>query len=303
MSIFILLNIVFGLLGIYIAYKIKTNKALKKKGEQMVCLVGHKCDDVIFSDNSKFFGINLEIMGVIYYALIFIFYIIYLILPNLITEPIVFIALGITFGGFLFSIYLTYIQVFKLKSFCSWCLSSATASSVIFFSSYSMVLVSKPEIIDFIAQIQDYIKAFESITLILSLVIFTILEITILKSLKDFKINIKEDQIIKNISQIGWFVLFLFILNNVGVYLPERFLTQTDSVMHGIFLVEIILIFIISLNSMINQMQVLPKIRESSLNKNSIPVQKLSNLRKIAVFQGILSLILWYFVFYLNFLI
>jgi uncharacterized membrane protein len=304
MNIFTIANIFFGLLGVFVAYKIKTNKALKNKGQQMVCLVGHKCDEVVFSDYSKFFGINLEIMGFVYYIFISIFYLIFLVNSAIITNLVMFFALGITFGGFLFSIYLTYIQVFKLKSFCSWCLSSAAISSIIFFSSYAMTLLLKPEIISYISSIHDYIRAFEFISLVLGIGIFTVLEITTFSFLRDFKITLKESLILKNISQVGWFVLFLFILNNFGVYLPEKYLPNLNQNFSStLFVIEIVIILIISINALINQTQVLPEIQKRSINPNVIPVQHIKKLRLLAILQGIISLVLWYGLFYLNFML
>jgi uncharacterized membrane protein len=300
MNTFIIVNIIFGLLGLFIAYKIKTNKALKKQGKQMVCLVGHKCDDVVFSDYSTFLGLNLEIMGFVYYAAIALFYIIYLLIPSAITELILFASLGITFGGFLFSIYLTYIQVFKLKSLCSWCLSSALASTIIFFSSYSLILSSRPDLIVYISEIQNFIMIFEFISLILGIGIFTVLEITTFKFLKDFQITLHEKAVLKNISQFGWFVLFLFILNNVGLYLPARFLNEISQ--NPVTLLEVVFIILIVINAIINQTQVLPEIHTKSLKPSTMPVARISKLRKIATAQSVISLFLWYGLFYINFM-
>jgi uncharacterized membrane protein len=194
MNTFIIVNIIFGLLGLFIAYKIKTNKALKKQGKQMVCLVGHKCDDVVFSDYSTFLGLNLEIMGFVYYAAIALFYIIYLLIPSAITEKAV----------------------------------------------------------------------------------------------------------LKNISQFGWFVLFLFILNNVGLYLPARFLNEISQ--NPVTLLEVVFIILIVINAIINQTQVLPEIHTKSLKPSTMPVARISKLRKIATAQSVISLFLWYGLFYINFM-
>jgi uncharacterized membrane protein len=271
----------------------------------MVCLVGHKCDEVVFSDYSKFFGINLEVMGYIYYAFISLFYVIYLFFPNLISDLIFFVTLGLTTGGLLFSIFLTYIQFFKLKSFCSWCLSSAAASIIIFFSSYSLVLKSKPEIISFVESVQNYIKLFEFTTLIIGIGIFTVLEIIIFKFLRDFRITKEESKIIKAVNQVGWFVLFLYVLNNIGVYLPEIYSgsSKIASMQGGIFWIETIVVGLIVLNSFISQLNIIPTIIKSGVNLNIVPVQKICLYRKIAILQSALSIILWYGLFYINFML
>ena len=271
----------------------------------MVCLVGHKCDAVIFSDYSKFLGINLEVMGFLYYFLISLFYMIYLLFPALARVEIIFIFLGLTFGGFLFSLYLTYIQIFKLKSLCFWCLGSALISILIFISSYSLVLLSIPEVIEYIIQIQKYIRLFEFVSLIAGVGIFTILEITTLRFLKDFKITPKENEILKNISQVGWFVLFLSILNNVGIYLPNIIFgyENLNGGVFNTFFIELILILLIILNEIISEFQILPIIKKAGLDIRMMEVTRVMKYRHVAFVQSIMSIILWYGLFYVNFMI
>jgi uncharacterized membrane protein len=302
MDILILLIILASFTGLYIAYQIKKNKSLHNQGQQMVCLVGHKCDEVVFSDYSKFFGINLEIMGFVYYLGTALLYLTYLLKPDLITEFIMFTALGVTFGGFLFSIYLTYIQIFKLKSLCSWCLTSALMSTLIFFFSYSIVVISKPEVLIYINTVAPYIRSFEIITLILGFIIFTILEIITFKYLRDLKISEKENNILKNIAQISWFVLFLFILNNTGLYLSE-FLVNDVAVKNlggGIFYSEIIAIILIIINTTISTIQVLPELKEITVLKKSTSMSKLKSFRKFALIQSLFSIFLWLGLIWIN---
>lgn len=298
-----------GILGIYITYKIRFNKTLHKSGQKMVCLPGHKCDEVIFSDYSKFFGINLEIMGFVYYASATLFYLVYLFLPSLITELISFVALGITFGGFIFSIYLTYIQIFKLKSLCSWCLLSALSSTVIFFTAYTVTMISVPGIFVYIEQLSGFIKTFEIITLVFGVAIFTFLEILIFTFLKDFNLTIHESNKIKTTAQIGWFVLFLFILNNIGLYLPQYFNTGLQ-IGQTLISIELLIVIFIIVNNAISTINILPELQKESImhslnkkvaeEKNNPSICKIKSLKRITTFQSILSLILWYGLAYLN---
>jgi uncharacterized membrane protein len=305
MNIIIILNIVLAALGLYVAIQIKKNKSLKQSGEKMVCLVGHKCDEVVFSDYSKFFGINLELMGQLYYGLIALFYLAYLLLPQFLPELAVFIVLGMTFGGFLFSIYLTYVQVFKLKSFCAWCLSSAGLSTLIFFVSYALAILMKPEVIEYIKQVNPYIRGLEFISIVVGVAVFLVLEILTIKFLKDFKISIQEDKILKNIAQAGWFVLFLIILSNFGIYLPERVIDHLSfsEINYGIFWLEIILLVLISVNSLISHVQVIPDIKKASLVQTSVPVLKIKRARIYAICASFVSIALWITLFSINFIV
>jgi uncharacterized membrane protein len=300
MKILITLTTILGILGIYVSYKIRKNKKLHKQGQVMVCLPGHKCDAVIFSDYSKFFGINLEVLGFIYYFLTFLIYLTYLTFPQLISTTILFISFGLSFGGFLFSIYLTYIQIFKLKSLCSWCLLSALASTLIFFLIYSISVINNPALIPYIESLAPFIKSFEFITLILGIAVFTTLEILTLKFLRDYKITLAEEYTLKIFSQFAWFTLFLYILNNVGIYLPQYLISNISN----IFYIELGLIVLIIINTAISYIQILPELKDPILNEGkTVKVSRLKKYKYIATSQSIISLISWYSLFILNYLI
>lgn len=298
MNILTFLITMLSLAGIYITREIKRNKLLKEKGEDMVCLVGHKCDEVVFSDYSKFFGIPLEFLGLIYYTYTALFYLTYILNSSLISESVFFISLGLTFGGFLFSIYLTYIQIFKLKSLCTWCISSAVTSTLIFLLSYSLTLISKPEIFEYIQHVQPFIKGLEFVSLILGVSIFVILEILSFKFLRDLVLTNEEDRALMITAQIGWFILFIFILSNIGIYLPAYMLS---GVILKTFTTELIVISVIILNTITYNLQVLPEIKESFARDNNIwKVGRIYRLRNVAFIQGLVSIITWTILLFIN---
>lgn len=116
--------------GFLIASYIRHHK--KNIAEALVCPLKANCDTVIHSDYSKIFGIPVEVLGMIYYSLIAVGYGLAIIFPNLET-PIV--ASGLMFAtvcAFVFSIYLTLIQAFALRNWCTWCLFSAAICFLIF---------------------------------------------------------------------------------------------------------------------------------------------------------------------------
>src|SRR3989338_7501408 len=108
---------VLGLCGFWVARRIHKHK---KANKILVCPVGFDCHAVIHINYSEFMHVPLEIFGMIYYAFLSIFYLfsIFLVL--------------ITFGAFLFSIYLLWVQIFILKKGCSWCIVSAVICLCIF---------------------------------------------------------------------------------------------------------------------------------------------------------------------------
>src|SRR3989338_6852915 len=122
--------IFLGFGGFLIASYIRHHK--KNVKEALVCPLKANCDSVIHSDYSRFMGMPVENLGMVYYVLIAVGYGLLIIFPSL-ELPI--IASGLMFASicaFVFSIYLTLIQAFALKNWCTWCLISATIWATIF---------------------------------------------------------------------------------------------------------------------------------------------------------------------------
>ena len=119
--------------GFYSAHYIRSHK---KSGAKMVCPLDSDCEVVVHSDYSKLIGIPLEYLGMVYYALVFSSYLVQTLAPG--TLPILFVQfiLGVTVVAFAFSIYLTGVQLFKLKEWCTWCLVSASMCLIIFIAAF-----------------------------------------------------------------------------------------------------------------------------------------------------------------------
>ncbi|MEK7615266.1 MAG: vitamin K epoxide reductase family protein [Patescibacteria group bacterium] len=131
------MNIILGLIGFCIAAYIAHKK--HKKTEHFVCPMRGNCTAVVHSDYSKFFGIPVEILGMIYYGLVVLGY-----LGHTITyESLLLIPLGLlSMFAVLFSVYLTWVQVFVLRKLCTWCLISAFITCVIFVLFLKMFMLS-----------------------------------------------------------------------------------------------------------------------------------------------------------------
>lgn len=122
--------IFLGFGGFLIASYIRHHK--KNVQEALICPLKANCDSVIHSDYSKFLGIPVENLGVTYYVFVAIGYGLLIIFPNL-ELPLV--ASGLMFAtvcAFAFSVYLTLIQAFALRNWCTWCLISAGICVAIF---------------------------------------------------------------------------------------------------------------------------------------------------------------------------
>lgn len=126
--IFIITTAVFGFL---IANYIHRHKLLPER-KPLVCPLKFDCDQVIHSHYASFLGIEVTVFGMIYYGLVVIVYLLFLMMPVLALPMTVFYIKSATVLAFSFSLYLTAIQAFELKQWCSWCLISAALCTIIF---------------------------------------------------------------------------------------------------------------------------------------------------------------------------
>jgi len=124
----LIIFLAFG--GFLIANYIRHHK--KNIKEALVCPLRANCDTVIHSDYSKIFGIPVEALGMVYYGLLAVSYGLLVILPVLNQPLIASSLLFATICAFVFSIYLTLLQAFVIKNWCTWCLISAAICGAVF---------------------------------------------------------------------------------------------------------------------------------------------------------------------------
>ncbi len=118
-----------GIFGYLVAKHIRNHKM---KDAPLVCMVGFDCHAVVHSDYSKFFGVPVEIFGMIYYALISFTYLFSIFAKTALPIHLVGFVVLTSLIAFLFSLYLIFVQIFILKKGCSWCFVSAFISILIF---------------------------------------------------------------------------------------------------------------------------------------------------------------------------
>lgn len=125
---FRILLFILAFAGFFVARHIYKHK---KAGAPLVCPIKFDCNSVVHSDYSKFLGIPLEKLGMVYYALASLGYFILIFISNL---PILLVGVLVlsSLFAFIFSIYLIIVQIFILKKGCSWCFTSAFICILIF---------------------------------------------------------------------------------------------------------------------------------------------------------------------------
>ena len=129
--IFYIICLILAVAGLYVSFSIYKEK---HSGKPMVCPIDGpegSCETVLTSKYSQVAGIGLEYFGMIFYGIIALGFL-SLILKMTATiqmENLLFLIISL---GLLFTIYLTILQRFIIKNWCTYCLSSATATVAIF---------------------------------------------------------------------------------------------------------------------------------------------------------------------------
>lgn len=270
------------LLAFYIRHK-------KHANEKLVCPLDSDCESVIHSDYSVFFGLPVEVLGMIYYGIVAVAYGLFLMFPQFVSPFAVFSVIALSTGAFLFSLYLTSIQIFALKQFCSWCLVSAGLSTAIFFTTLAG---SGFGFINLLAEYKNIILMLHLFGFGIGLGAVSITDVLFFKFLKDFKISEFEADVLRTLSQVVWFALVVLIISGLGLYLPH----SAELNQSGKFLAKMTVVAIILLNGLFLNIMVSPKLINISFGKKyNHEGGGLGKLRKFAYASGAISLTSWYY--------
>ena len=95
-------------------------------GGAPACLAGGGgCETVAESSYSHIAGVNIAIFGIIGYIMLFLS-------AFFANDAARFGGFAVALGGFGFSVYLTYLEIFKIEAICQWCVSSAVLMTILF---------------------------------------------------------------------------------------------------------------------------------------------------------------------------
>lgn len=119
---YLYLGLLAATVGLFIATHIYQSKRGKRS---LMCPRNNDCTKVVTSRYSATFGIPIETLGVGYYVLVAGFFAAVLAFPILDTEVLQRAVVISVFVGVLFSFYLLYVQAFRLRAWCIWCITSA----------------------------------------------------------------------------------------------------------------------------------------------------------------------------------
>ena len=103
-------------------------------GDAPACIAGgHGCQTVAESSYSHLLGINIAVFGVIGYVALLACALLRGDAPRI-------AGFAIALTGFGYSLYLTYLEIFKIEAICQWCVASAVLMTLLFAANATRML-------------------------------------------------------------------------------------------------------------------------------------------------------------------
>ncbi|HVV91008.1 MAG TPA: vitamin K epoxide reductase family protein [Solirubrobacterales bacterium] len=120
-----------GVLGVCVATYILISDSTS--GAPTCLAGGHGCETVAKSSYSHIAGINVAVFGIVGWILI---------LGTVLfgNDPARLLGFLFTLGGFGFSIYLTYLEIWKIEAICQWCVTNAVLMTICFLLNVTRLL-------------------------------------------------------------------------------------------------------------------------------------------------------------------
>lgn len=95
-------------------------------GDAPVCIAGGSgCETVANSSYSHLLGVNIAAFGIVGYVLL-------LAAALLRGDTARMAGFGLSLVGFGYSVFLTYLELFKIEAICQWCVASAVLMTLLF---------------------------------------------------------------------------------------------------------------------------------------------------------------------------
>ncbi|MDP2704506.1 MAG: vitamin K epoxide reductase family protein [bacterium] len=286
-----LLIIFCAITGFFISVYIRHKKSSR---EVLVCPLNSNCEEVIHSDFSKFFGIPVEILGFLYYGALAVSYGFIVVLPEFAPPYFHYGLVLASAAAFLFSLYLTFIQAFTLREWCTWCLTSAMLSTIIFLSS---VAGASAGFIAFLAGASQVLLVLYALAMAIGLGASTLTDISFFRFLKDGEISEWEFGVLRLFSEVIWFSLAIIILTGLGIFFGDIGRYSYS----GEFLLKTVIIGVIVANGAVLNLYVMPRILLSAVkqDRGNEPGRA---VRKISFALGAVSLVSWFSAFILGYI-
>lgn len=110
----------------------------------MMCLPGMECDEVLSSDYAQIWGVPLAMLGLVMYVVVTVLGYLLWRGPARWRAVTALCVYAVTLSATLFSLYLYYLETFKIRGFCTWCV----ASSIVVFGLLALTSVNLSSLAD-----------------------------------------------------------------------------------------------------------------------------------------------------------
>lgn len=266
----------------------------KKAPRPMVCPLGADCDAVVKSEFSTFAGVPLEVAGGVYYTFALVAYATLAVwhVPADLMVEVRFLLTGISVTAFLFSCYLTFVQAFYIRSWCSWCLTSAASSTLMLLLAIGSNYAAGVTFLPLLEAWRNGITAAHLLGFAIGIGGATVADLLFFRFMADFYISESERRILRGLNQFLWVGLALVLVSAIGLYLPFH---AGDAV--PFFWPEIAVLAVVAANGAFLNLVVVPRLCDAAGNHRTVRVAEVAGLRRVAFACGSVSFVSWYAAF------
>lgn len=282
---------IFALAGFALAFYVHHKK---ETAQPLVCPLNGKCEEVVTSKYSKFFGVPVEILGMVYYGLILLVYTFHALIPNLLSDTVLFIVTGVTIGAFVFSLYLIFIQAFVLKKWCTWCLFSAGFSTLIFITA---VFGADIDVVPFLMKYKAVIVILHALAAAVGVGAATITDVFFFRFLKDYRISESEHGLMTMLSNVIWFAIGMIVITGIGLFIPR----SEELLQSSKFMIKVVAVGVVIVNGTLLNLIVSPRMMQINFGGEHDHMKgELHFMRKLSFALGGISIANWYLIFILG---
>jgi len=228
--------IILAVAGLALSLYIKKHKHTEKG---MVCPMGSNCESLVNGRFSRFFGVPVETLGLMYYGLVVLFYLATLFrsVPDLLTL----IGLLLTGFAFGFTLYLTAVQLFVVKKWCTLCLASGALSFLIVVIAF---IKFETLFIDFVYSSHDLLQWLYLAGVLAGTIATTLYARTFISFLRDFSISRNEARRLEMFSHTAWVALAFVVLPGIALVLSDTWREITGGSRFIVILIVVGIIFV-----------------------------------------------------------
>ena len=182
-----------------------------------------RCKDVITSKYSRFLGVDVEVLGAVYYSLIVV-YGLYSFTGAYI-EWLAFTTLLLTAAAAMFSTYLALMQAFHLEDRCFWC----SLSNIIPLGLLALFSTSPIGLEPLMAGFSPVLLWFSVVGAAVGLGASIAFDVLYLTYLKDFEISEAQAESLNTLTHLIWAAIGLTLIGMAGLVLGNPALEQVST--------------------------------------------------------------------------